>query len=553
MLLHYNAKYKVLLCRIHKYAIEDPERHLRQEHFLAAKECEALGHEWSSVELCTARQSRSPPNDQEERSWLATPVDGYSCTGCEYLTSVYADLVEHWLRHHRLDLRDIPPPTFSDPKSYARCVRMQTLFEPRYRKWFTVVPAQKLLMLNKFVLKMGTHRKVQQRNKQRMFAAQHQECNERHSFLHRLPPEIRIRIYDHALADQVTYPIEDMLAPGASSCNYYETGTDDDHYHSKWRCTIETDIQSFHQHDGTFKLRAISLPSNSGSPVALLQTCTLINREASAIFYSRNHFFIRSRWGNWTSVNQFLGLLRPHIRQYSFRNLGVVDLRPTWQSNPEPHGHHYKQASLYYLSMKNFLDNFIPQLSLKTLTLCVDLRDLSWGTNSDIDYSPQAPWLNPFLRLSQSEVEIRIVDDRSSEYADDHISFESPGSQLVDRLNAIDFRIRIRAQWYFSKKQYIGIVPDAEKVKWRNITPSLRRKKNEENGRPDLDIWEFIGIPISWDDMGDEERVEWRNTTQRYKNQKGGYSYLDIWAQCATEGYVDTMAIATNPYENQKG
>ncbi|KAL8657048.1 MAG: hypothetical protein Q9226_002312 [Calogaya cf. arnoldii] len=442
-----------------------------------------------------------------------------------------------------------------NPKSYARCVRMQTLFiEPSCQKWFTVVPARKLSVLNKFLLTLNSHQSAQKRKTQCIVAGQHQKHNQNNSFLHGLPPEVRIQIYEHVLADDVIYSIEDMLGPGTPICRRHDDCHDNDYFDFlRCRCSIETDVKKFYQHNEAFKLRAISISCCSGNPVALLQTCAKINREASPIFYSRNRFFVHSRWGNWTSVNQFLSLLRPQIRR-CIQNLGVVQLKPILESDAEPQDRHDKHAALYYSSMKIFVVDYVPQLSLKTLVLCVDLRDDIElrddhpASDHAIDFSPQAPWLNSILRLSQSEVEVRLRSDFRDDnaYGSGHLHFDSPGSKFIDRLNAIDFRTRIRAKWgYFQSQRYTGLLPHYERPKWR----SVRRRKNEEDGFSDLDVWEYIGIPLLWNDMRDEERVKWRNTMERYRNVKDGCSYLDIWAPCATKAYNDAIAGATNTYE----
>ncbi|KAL8847777.1 MAG: hypothetical protein Q9221_007176 [Calogaya cf. arnoldii] len=359
-----------------------------------------------------------------------------------------------------------------------------------------VVPARKFSMLKKFVLTLNTHQSARKRTAQCIVAAQHQKHNENQSFLHRLPPEVRIQIYDHVLADGSIYSIEDILRPTTLICRRHN-----DNYQYAYNgslrcpCFIEADTEEIHQHKEAPKLRAISISSSSSeNPVGLLQACAMTNREASSMFYSRNRFFVHSRWGNWASVNQFLRLLRPHIRR-CIQNLGVLQLKPILESDAEPQDRHEKRAALYYSSMKTFVDDYVPQLSLKTLTLCVDLRDDHLVSDNAINFSPQAPWLNPFLRLSQSEVEVRLRDDFRDDYGygSEHLNFDSPGSKLIDRLNTIDFRSRIRAKWgYFQPQQYTGLLSDEERPKWR----SVRRHNNEEDGFSDLDVWEYIGIPL---------------------------------------------------------
>ncbi|KAL8994021.1 MAG: hypothetical protein Q9169_005900 [Polycauliona sp. 2 TL-2023] len=545
MLLQYNAKYKVLICQVHKCAINNPTQHLRYEHFLDGKDAEALIHDFSKLDLCDARHRRTPPDGQEERSWLAAPVDGFSCTGtgCRFNATNYSNLLEHWLHHHRLNLHDAPAPTFDAPKSYARCVRLQSLYNPPIYNydWFTVVPAAQLSMLNDFILQMRIHQDKQKRKTQSALAIQRHDHNENHSFLHKLPPEVRNQIYNHVLTDGIGYHIEDMLAPVTPDCKHQNQGSYNDDDHIECRCSVEADIKNFYQQNGSSKLRAISLSSSSGNPVSLLQTCRLTNREASPIFYSRNRFFIHTRWGNWTSVNQFLNLLRPHIR-HCIRNLGVVPLRPSSKPAVGP------DAFLYYPSMKTFLTEFLPQLSLQQLTLCVDLFGDYPASHRGINVTPLAPWLNPFLRLHETtKIEIRFLNHTYTAYDDEASDLESPCCKLIDQLNAIDFRVRVRAKWGFSDGLYTGMLSEWEKVKWRNVT---KRYKDEMiSGDAEMDDWEYIGMALPWDQMGDEERVRWRDTAQRYWNGKDGYSYLDIWTPQATEAYEAVMAQATNQYE----
>lgn len=516
-LLHYDTKYKVLICRIHKYAICDPVYHLKREHCVTGKESDALIRDWLSLDLCAAKASRIPPDEQEERSWLATPVAGYSCTGCRFLAKQFSGLSAHWSRDHHLDLRDIPAPTPESPKSYAKCVRMQSLFPCLEEKWFTVVQPQKLPRLNQFVVSLNTHHSTQKQKVQHLFAAKHREHNMRHSYLHRMPAEIRYQIYDLALASDVTYHIEDMLSPGKLECSCQIGDENSEAYDGPRRphpilpCVIEAEIERFYQQDRSYKLRAISLSSGCRNPAGLLQACSLANREASPIFYSRNRFFVHNRWADWTSVNQLLDLLRPETRRY-IQHLGVLSLRPTANSDPKPDGHHANQAALYYASMRTFLHHFVPQLSLSSLLLCLDLCHLYHAPNHDLAFSPQAPWLNPFLRLPLNTIDIRILHDAFYGYVDNHDAMHMPGSQLVDRINALDFRTRIRAKWLL---------------------------ENDEH----------IGIPLWWKDVPAEERLKRRDAMDRYSNEKEGYSFLDIWAQCATDAFDDIIAKVRNPYQ----
>lgn len=170
------------------------------------------------------------------------------------------------------------------------------------------------------------------------------------------------------------------------------------------------DIKGFYQHGRSHNLRAISLSFRYRNPVSLLRTRSLVHREASSVFYSRNRFFTHTHWQNWTSVNQPLDLFRPETRQY-IRNLSALRIRPMIHSNPKPCGHHLKQAAFYYSSMKTFLEDLIPPLSLRSLLLHVDLTDLCSESNNDLAYSPQAPWLNPFPRLALNSIDIRVGYD----------------------------------------------------------------------------------------------------------------------------------------------
>ncbi|KAL8903101.1 MAG: hypothetical protein Q9207_004150 [Kuettlingeria erythrocarpa] len=335
--------------------------------------------------------------------------------------------------------------------------------------------------------------------------------------MHRLPAEIRYQIYELALASNVAYHVEDMLAPGGydGDCEEddeaEELDADDYRPHYHFRCMIEKDIQAFYQNGCSHKLRAISLSSGCRYPVGLLQTCSLIYHEASSLFYSRNCFLIHSRWANWTSVNHFLDLLRPETRRY-IQNLGVLRLRPTVHSNPKPLGHHSRQAALYYSSMKTFLDDFIPQLSLRSLLLHVHLVDLYDQPSYDLSCSPQAPWLNAFLRLPLDTIGIRVEYDGYDSYTD--IIHETFGSRLVDRVNAIDFRTRLRAKWLHHESDHVG-------------------------------------IPLWWKHVPVDERVGRRDAMETYKNELGTYSLLDIWAQCATDASNAVMAEASNSYEDE--
>ncbi|KAI4129497.1 MAG: hypothetical protein LQ338_002214 [Usnochroma carphineum] len=166
--------------------------------------------------------------------------------------------------------------------------------------------------------------------------------------------------------------------------------------------------------------------------------------------------------------------------------------------------------------MKASLHDFVPQLSLRSLCLYVDLSDLYYAPNQSLFFLPQAPRLNPFLRRSLSMIDVRIMDDGYDDLVNEHDVFDPPGNQLVDRVNAIDFRSHIQAKW---------------SPKWSS------------------DDEEHIVVPLWWKDLPPDERVRRRDATERYRNDRDGISFLDVWAQSATDAFDDVMAKARNPYE----
>ena len=520
-MLQYNAKYEVFICKLHKHAVADPGWHLRVIHGMTSKESDALVEDCNR--LIVHKPNRTPPDEQESRSWLASPVEGYSCTGCRFLTKRYSNLVIHWRKDHRLALSEIPAPTFEEPKSYAKCVRMQTLFPWPDIKWFTVKEGQKPSDLNKMVESMSLHHDAQRQKVQRLCASKHHEHNMQHSYLHRLPAEIRDQIYDLALAEDITYHIADMLGPvepeySNSLLDEHDQEFDtfdvaEDEY--DFRDVIERDIDGFFQRNRSYKLRAISLSSQQRHPVGLLQTCTMTCREASSLFYSRNRFFIHTRWQNFITPIQFLESLRPETRR-CIQSLCIQKLRPAAHSAPDfIEDHQVKQASLYYASMKSFLHDFVPQLSLNSLVLCLDLRDLYGVLDESLSFSPQAPWLNPFLRLPLNRIGIRILSDSSEGYVDHPNIVYTAGGMLVDQLNAIDFRTRVTAKRGF-----------------------------EDNNH--------TGIPLWWMDLAPEERIKEKDRVNRYRRVMSGgesQSFLDIWAEHATKASAHVLDEAKHPYE----
>ena len=72
-MLEYNDKYKVLLCPLHKCAVVDPDKHLRECHAITGKEKDILVQQWQDLNIVTPDDQPVPTNGKAPRDWLASP------------------------------------------------------------------------------------------------------------------------------------------------------------------------------------------------------------------------------------------------------------------------------------------------------------------------------------------------------------------------------------------------------------------------------------------------------------------------------------------------
>ena len=194
----------------------------------------------------------------------------------------------------------------------------------------------------------------------------------------KLPVEIRLIIYEHALMSQT--PITPRLLEPKLAETYAETA--------------RSPVTPFHV---------------SGSPgishLALLQTCRLINREASPVYYSSNTF----RLTNAKDLLEFLQHVEPHLRnelrslhieglltrQTKFPKMFLDQHRSTWQTD---------EVDESLLSYQILVLSKDAKAAAKILQTCNHLRHI----NLNIDGGEELIhflWLKRAMRYLMSHIE----------------------------------------------------------------------------------------------------------------------------------------------------
>ena len=506
-MLEYNSKYKVLVCSLHRYAVTDPDEHLRTCHAITGGPKDALLQQWKDLDILAPEKQLVPAQGKMPRDWLADSKYGFACTSCPFLTIKWLRMASH-AKTHGWNLPNAIPRERWPTESCAR-VEVQTLFPYPHIQWFTVDMSGDFEMgedsqddkvssmlthqvspvyttdsshemsandrakedeeINQVIRKllqerqeanMGWPRKKEVQGKN---AQANKVANSRLKLFDRFPLEIRQQIYGLALNLGTTYHIADTRAPVKPELGRI-VGTDqhdedgpvtDDHMDVRdaWEDTIDEDVA---YPDDTNILRAIATPAENKNCTALLKTCTQISQEASPIFYRRNSFIIHSRHQNFETAKQFIDNLAPETRRH-VSSFGAMALQPCLPNGAGRYGYFPRtedfelRSQYYYHSERAFLSRVLPELtSLRELTLGFDLSHLNHSQpfeeteeeNRDL-FSPQAFWLNKFLRLqSLSRINLLFA------FEEWKYGMMDVGCTylLIEQLNRVDGQTRIRAK-----------------------------------------------------------------------------------------------------------
>jgi superfamily II DNA or RNA helicase len=134
---HYQAEYKVLICKFHGLGVVGLESHLRDKHGLRTKkECRPILDRYAHLELAKPQNVAVPPADGPPFEALRVQR-GFCCDECGHLSTSSKAIQGHCNTEHqwRVSRRD---------KTHWTEVKIQTFFEGFYLQYFTVLtePAQ---------------------------------------------------------------------------------------------------------------------------------------------------------------------------------------------------------------------------------------------------------------------------------------------------------------------------------------------------------------------------------------------------------------------------
>lgn len=494
-MLEYNSYYQVLICPLHQYAVSNPDQHLRHCHGITGQEKEALLNQWKSLPLVEAEAFIRPPGGEEPKEFLSYPSIGYSCQSCSFLTTEWANMQNHLNQVHQKPTAPRSP-TRLEPSSNAKIVFLQSFFSYPHIKWFIVkdsvcsllandqpssdggkgnsgshtghsegaaaIKASEVKSLASLQATLGAEETRDRdgsrlRELQRIEAPSVRMSNAKLSLWFRLPPEIRQQIYELALPAGITYHIIDLRAPIEPDFSNSEGSDEHDRndvngvlrIRDAWEDNLEENAVGQHFADENSKLRTISMPKGTTNLLSLLKCSSQINAEATPVFYGRNQFRVHSGTADFSTALQFLSMLSP-TTQKCITSFGVMGLQPYEASRPRRYGVYppnpaiQRKWRLYLCSENAFLVQHLPQLSLKELTLGFDLTHIRIvpGYFSMKVWSPQASWLNKFLRLPLERININF-SSLGWKYV---FGYVPPLEHLIEALNHVDGQTRIRAK-----------------------------------------------------------------------------------------------------------
>ena len=133
-LLHYEAPYKVLVCKYHQYALQNLRNHLRTEHSGTAKEKEAVANKYAGLEILKPAEVPLPSPLQQPIESLGKPRDAFICDEeeCGYITVSRDEIRKHCNKKH--DWRST-----KDDREHWHQVYVQTFFtHGGLQRYFTV-------------------------------------------------------------------------------------------------------------------------------------------------------------------------------------------------------------------------------------------------------------------------------------------------------------------------------------------------------------------------------------------------------------------------------
>jgi hypothetical protein len=133
-LIHYNEEYKVLICKEHRYAIQNIDTHLRDKHAVAAGARKVIVSKYGLLAVAKPADVQQPAPFGPLFSELQQPVDALLCNeaGCGFIS-----VQPTWIRRHCNTVHSWR--ATAGEKQHWTSVKAQTFFTRRaLRRYFAV-------------------------------------------------------------------------------------------------------------------------------------------------------------------------------------------------------------------------------------------------------------------------------------------------------------------------------------------------------------------------------------------------------------------------------
>jgi superfamily II DNA or RNA helicase len=133
-LLQYDAQYKVLICKLHQYAVPNLSNHLRKQHDGSVKEKRAVVEKYAHLEILKPAQVELPPPLETPFELLGKPLNAFICDEdeCEYITISRDEVRKHCNRTHKWR-------STKEDREHWHQVYVQTFFTTNgLQRYFTV-------------------------------------------------------------------------------------------------------------------------------------------------------------------------------------------------------------------------------------------------------------------------------------------------------------------------------------------------------------------------------------------------------------------------------
>lgn len=129
---HYEAEYKVLICKIHKRAMRGLNKHLHDAHgIIKLKDRQPFMDYYARYALAKPKDVAIPPTKGPPFKALGEPNLAYKCTDCSHISISCKAMRGHCNKRHQWHYSEDTPINWGE-------VRVQSFFEGFNQKYFIV-------------------------------------------------------------------------------------------------------------------------------------------------------------------------------------------------------------------------------------------------------------------------------------------------------------------------------------------------------------------------------------------------------------------------------